>query len=386
MAHCNTILNQLLTLIPRHQFETLVKSYFGDRYVKRFNCWKQLSVLLYAQSSSKNSLRDIQNGLAVQQSKLYHLGIEKVPRSTLSDANRDRDYHIYEELFYRLLDRCKSITPKHKFKFKNPLQILDATVIDLCLSTFSWAKFRATKGAIKIHCQLDYSGQIPSFLVITTGKTHEIRVARSSMTLMPDSIYCFDKGYIDFEWFSTINNKCAFFVTRAKDNLNYQVIGQQPEHNNKSVLFDLKIKLAGFYKSKDYPDALRLILYHDKETDKTLSFLTNNFKLSPVTIAQIYKARWQVEIFFKWIKQNLKIKTFLGTSKNAVLTQIWIAMCYFLMLAYIKYQTKYKKSLFYLGKIVKETLMQRLSLIDLLNISDNILPKVMNTDRQLCLI
>ena len=386
MAHYNTIMNQLLTLIPRHQFETLVKSHSGDRYVKHFNCWNQFTVMLYAQASSKDSLRDIQNGLTAQQNKLYHLGLKSIRRSTLADANQTRDYHIYEHLFYKILERCKDITPKHKFRFKNPLYTLDATVIDLCLSTFSWAKFRTTKGAIKLHYQFDYSGQIPSFLVVTPAKTHEIRVARSSFPLISDSIYCFDKGYIDFAWFYSLNKEHIFFVTRAKDNLNYELIGQQPVDNKKGLLLDAKIKLSGYYQSKDYSDPLRLIIYHDEETDKVLSFLTNNFKLSALTIAQIYKARWQVEIFFKWIKQNLKIKTFLGTSKNAVLTQIWTAMCYYLLLAYIKYQTKYKNSLFYLNKLIRETLLNRLSLIDLLNLSEHNLPKIKNTEQQLCLL
>jgi Domain of unknown function (DUF4372)/Transposase DDE domain len=383
--HYNTIMNQLQTFIPRHRFENLVSRYLGDRYVKIFNCWKQLTVMLYAQISGKDSLRDIVNAFLAQAGKLYHVGLDMVHRSTLAEANQKRDYRIYEGLFYALLERCKDITPMHKFKFKNPLFIFDATVIDLCLSMFSWAKFRTTKGAIKLHCQLDHAGQIPTFMVVTDAKKHEITVARSSFDIVPDSIYCMDKGYMDFAWFHSIDIQGAFFVTRAKDNINYTVTGQHPESSKKSVISDEIIALNGFYQKQDYPKELRLIHYYDKQTDKLLVFLTNNFKLAASTIAGIYKARWQVEVFFKWIKQNLKIKTFLGTSKNAVLTQVWIAMCYYLLLSYIKYQSKYKYSLFYLHKVIQETLLERLNLIDLLNLNDRLLPKIKNTDRQLTL-
>jgi hypothetical protein len=376
-------MSQLQTFIPRHHFENLTKNYFGDRYVKKFTCWNQFTTMLYAQVKGCDSLRDIQNGFAAQSYKLYHLGLPSVKRSTLADANQTRDYRIYEKLFYKLLERCKKITPKHKFKFKNPLYTLDATVIDLCLSTFQWAKFRTTKGAIKLHCQFDNTTQIPSFLVITDAKQHEITVARSFFTPIADSIYCVDKGYLDFAWLYSIDTSRAFFVTRAKDNLNYAVVGQQKSDEKKGILSDEVIQLAGFYQKKDYPKNLRLVRYFDKEQEKYLTFLTNNFFLSAYTITQIYKARWQVEIFFKWIKQNLKIKTFFGTSPNAVLTQIWIAMCYFLLLAYIKYQTKYKYSLFYLHRLIKETILERLNLIDLLNVTDKILPKIKNTEQQL---
>ena len=383
--HYNTIMSQLQTFIPRHHFENLTKNYFGDRYVKKFTCWNQFTTMLYAQVKGCDSLRDIQNGFAAQSYKLYHLGLPSVKRSTLADANQTRDYHIYEKLFYKLLERCKDITPKHKFKFKNPLYTLDATVIDLCLSTFQWAKFRTTKGAIKLHYQFDNTTQIPSFLVITDAKQHEITVARSFFTPIADSIYCVDKGYLDFAWLYSIDTSRAFFVTRAKDNLNYSVVGQQKSDEKKGILSDEVIELSGFYQKQDYPKNLRLVRYFDKEQKKELTFLTNNFFLSAYTITQIYKARWQVEIFFKWIKQNLKIKTFFGTSVNAVLTQIWIAMCYFLLLAYIKYQTKYKYSLFYLHRLIKETILERLNLIDLLNVTDKILPKIKNTEQQYCL-
>lgn len=376
----------MLHLLPRHQFETLVNRYQSNRYVKKFNCWHQLVVLLYAQASGKQSLRDIQYGFTANQARLYHLGLPEIRRSTMSDANAQRDYQIFEGLFYKLLERCKDITPKHRFKFKNPLYSLDATVIDLCLEVFSWARFRKTKGAIKLHYQFDHAGQIPSFLIVTAANTHEITVAREHFALVPDSIYCLDRGYTDFGWFRRIHDAKAFFVTRAKDNLNYRVIGQHNEPDKKGVLSDELIELQGFYPSQEFPGSLRLIRYFDHETNKELVFLTNNLRLAGFTIAQIYKARWQIEIFFKWIKQNLKIKTFLGTSRNAVLTQIWVAMCYYLLLAYIKYQTRYKFSLFYLHRVVRETLLSHCSLIDLLRASEAILPKLKQSEAQLMLL
>jgi len=362
MAHSNTILKQMLNLIPRHQFENTVKNLSGNRYVKRFTCWNQLTTLLYAQASGKDSLREIEQGLQVQDSKRYHLGLPKIKRSTLADANQKRSYQMFEFLFYKLLKRCQGLTPKHKFKFKNPLYSLDASTIDLCLSSFNWAKFRKAKGGIKLHCQLDHSGNIPNFIRVTDAKKHDVSVAKKNFDITPDSIYCFDKAYNDFVFYRRITLAKAFFVTKAKSNLDYDVTGQHTETLKKGILSDETIKL----KNPKYTKELRLIRYYDDETGDIIPFLTNNFYLAPYTITQIYKDRWQVEIFFRWIKQNLKIKTFLGTNKNAVLTQIWVAMCYFLLLTYIKYQTKFSKSLFYLHRIIKETLLQKLNLIDLL--------------------
>jgi hypothetical protein len=367
--HSNTILSQLQHLIPRHHFDKLVFDHSGDYYVKNFSCWNQLTVLLYAQSSGLNSLRDIQTSLSANTGKLYHLGLTSVKRSTLSDANLNRNYMIYESLFYKILEHTKALTPKHGFKFKNPLNILDATVIDLCLSAFPWAKFVKAKGAIKLHCQLEYGGNIPSFAVITGGRVHEITVARESFSITADSIYCFDKGYVSYKWFNYIDKQKAFFVTRARDNMDYTVIGQHNSDKKKNIISDEIISLANVQKKDDYSGNLRLIKFKDPDTKDTLVFLANNFSLSASTIAAIYKARWQIEVFFKWIKQNLKIKSFLGTSKNAVLTQVWIAMCYFLLLAYIKYQTNYKYSLFYLHKVIRATILERFSLIDVLNLT-----------------
>jgi len=369
-------MQQMQNLVPRHEFDKVVRNVSGNRYVKHFTCWCQFTVMLFAQISGKDSLREIQNAFMVYAHKLYHLGLKAVKRSTLADANESRDYHIYESLFYKALEHCKSVTPKHKFRFKNPLFSIDASVIDLCLSMFRWAKFRTTKGAIKLHCQFDHSGHIPSFVYITTGNSHDVTAARSFLTPVADSIYCMDRGYIDYKFLYSIEQAKAFFVTRAKDNIRYEVIGQHTQSKNNAVISDEIISLSGYYQQKDYPKQLRLIKYWDIEHNRLFSFLTNNFHLAAITIAQIYKARWQVETFFKWIKQNLKIKTFLGTSKNAVLSQVWIAMIYYLLLAYIKYQSKYKNSIFYLHKIIQQALLECFNLIDLLNLDENRLNKL----------
>ena len=382
--HSNTIMSQLLTLLPRHQFDQAVSECSGNRYVKKFTTWNQLTTLLYAQASGKNSLRDIQTALGTQEPKLYHLGLPAVKRSTLADANAQRDCRIMEKLFYHLLDRCQAIAPRHQFRFKNPVRAFDSTTIDLCLALFPWATFRQTKGAVKLHCQLDLRGQIPSFVVMTDGKCSDIRAVRTFLDVLPDSIYVVDRGYIDFDWLRHIDDAKAFFVTRAKDNLNYRITGQQEIPLKEGLLYDRTIELTGQQTQKKYARPLRLIGYLDAQTGVTYEFLTNHFKLAAMTIAKIYKARWHVELFFKWIKQHLKIKTFLGTSRNAVLTQVWIAMCYFLLLAYIKFQSRFQRSLYLLHRLVQNTLLDRLSLIDLLRLPEKKLPEVRNMGPQLC--
>ena len=369
MTKIGTVFSELLKLVPRFHFDQAVTSYQGDRYTKSFTTWKQFITILYSQITRKDSLREIETGLLTQSCRWYHLGLTAVHRSTLSDANNRRDYRIFEDLFYHLLSRCKSLTPKHKFRFKNELHSIDATTIDLCLSVFPWARFRKSKGAIKLHCQYDHSGALPSFIVATDGKQHESRIMKEhEFPLLPDSIVSVDRGYLDFKWLYSLTQKRVYFVTRAKKNFKYEVVGQHKELKGKNVLQDQKVRLDGFYAGKDYPEMLRRIEYKDPEKKKKLVFITNNFKLAASTIASIYKARWQIELFFKWIKQNLKIKSFLGTSKNAVMTQVWIAMCYYLLLTYIKYQTKFAHSLLVLSRVIRETLMDRKALIDILTL------------------
>lgn len=387
MSHVNTIFNQLLQILPRHQFDALVRTHAGDRYVKDFTCWRQMITLLYAQCKGHDSLRDIVTGLTAQCGKWYHIGLNGVARSTLSDANNSRDWRIYEGLFYHLLERCKSMTPKHKFQFKNPLYSLDASTISLCLSQYPWAKFRATKGAVKLHCLLDHSGCIPSFVFITKGSRHDVSAAKDAdLPIAPDSIVAMDRGYVDFAFLHSLHKRGAFFVTRTKENMQFTETGQQKMPVKKGLVTDLSIRLTGAASLKSYPEDLRYIVWHDQDADRYFSFLTNNFTLAASSIAAIYKARWQIEIFFKWIKQNLKIKSFLGTSFNAVMTQIWVAMCYYLLLSYVKYQTRYRFSLTALSRVIKEILLERVCLIDALSLSpDRAIIKARDPDLQLAL-
>ncbi len=368
MRKLDTIFGELLKLVPRYQFEKAVQQYQGDRYVKSYTTWQQYITILFSQVKQKDSIRDIITGLEANESRWYHLGLAGVHRSTFSDANNKRSFQIFEDLFYHLLSRCKNLTPKHRFKFKNALYSIDASVIDLCLSVFPWAKFRKTKGAIKMHCLYDHSGAMPSFVTITDGKKHDVTVAKEvGFPLSPDSIVSMDRAYIDYKWLNSLDEKRVWFVTRAKSNIDCVITGQHPVAG-KGVRKDQRILLTGTRTKNYYPKELRMIEFYDEETKKHLTFLTNNMKLAASTIAAIYKSRWQIELFFKWIKQNLKIKSFLGTSKNAVMTQIWVAMSYYLLLTYIKYQTKYAHSLLTLSRLIRETLFERKNLIDILTL------------------
>jgi len=383
VAHYNTILHQLLQLVPRHHFESRVRQLNGDRYVKKFTTWNQLTVLLYAFASGKSSLRDIENSLTSQLKHLYHLGLpDSIPKSTLADANSKRDYRIYEDLFYRLEDRCRQMSPKHKFAFRHPLISIDSTVIELSVSLFPWTRFARQRGGLKLHYGYDHSGDFPNFLSIKTPKSADNKTARELFPIIPDSINCFDRGYMDFKWYRRIHDEKAYFVTRARKLQTGRIIERRPVSRRQHVLFDHVFEPVG-QSFKDYPYPMRFVGYWDPEAKRAFRFHTNNLELPAKTIAEIYKARWQIEAFFKWIKQNLKIKTYLGTSKNAVLTQIWIAMCYYLLLAYIKFQSRYAHSLFYLHRIVRATILERLSLIDLLRLKANRLLRIRDPEPQL---
>jgi hypothetical protein len=378
MNRVYTIFAELLKLCPRYEFEKATERYGGNRYVKTFTTWQQYIAVLYSQITLKDSLRDIETGLGTQSGRWYHLGLKGVHRSTLSDANTKRDYRIFEDMFYHLLARCRDLTPRHRFRFNNPLYSIDATTIDLCLSVFPWARFKRAKGAIKMHCLYDHSGALPSFLTVTDGKRHDVTEAKNAgFPLSPDSIVSVDRAYIDYTWLYSLNAKRIWFVTRAKSNIDYAVTGQH-QASGKGIISDESISLAGQHTGDKYPRDLRLIRFYDEKRKKTLVFLTNNFRLAASTIARVYKSRWQIELFFKWIKQNLKIKSFLGTSRNAVMTQIWVAMCYYLLLTYIKYQTKYGYSLLQLSRIIRETLFDRKSLVDILTLTPEHMAAVRN--------
>lgn len=369
----HTVFSQILQLLYRYNFKKCVNRYNGDHYTKRMNCWQQFLILLFAQARGLKSLRDIQLSLRSQSQKWYHLGLTSVAKSTLSDANMTRSSDIFRDVFYDFLSKCQKLSPNHRFRFKNPSYIMDSTLIQLCLSIFPWAKYRKRKGALKLHTLLDQKGCLPSFMTITDGKCHDLNVVRDQHygfpSLPPDSIITVDRGYLDYKWLYSLTLQKVFFVIRAKQNIQYTVVGQHDVQKHKGVVSDQTIALSGFYSSQDYPQHLRLIHFYDKETDKHFIFLTNNFLLAASTIAALYKARWNIELFFKWIKQNLKIKTFLGTSENAVTIQIWIAMIYYLLLSFLKFQTNYKYSLQEFARIIKELLMEQVSLFDALGLN-----------------
>ncbi|MFZ2072556.1 MAG: IS4 family transposase [Minisyncoccia bacterium] len=373
--YSNTIFNQLLSFLPRDRFNYFVGQHKGDMNIKRMTAWNHFTVMLYAQIASKKSLRDIETGMKLHEGCWHHLGIKTVAKSSIADANRRRSYQIFEKLFYALLERCKEITPHREFDFENKLYSLDASVINLCLSTFDWAKYRTTKGALKLHVLLDNRTALPELINITDGKTADIKKLQDLdvKTLEKGSIIVFDRAYIDYEKWKELDENGLTFVSRTKKSQNIFVVGQNIEKDKleKDILAD-EIVMFGSYdviEKEKYPKNLRRVKYYDKEKQKEYVYLTNNFKLNAKQIADIYKDRWQIELFFKWIKQNLKIKTFLGTSKNAVMTQIWIAMIYYLLVAYIKFQTKFKNSLLELTRMVRETIMFRRNLIDLLSLT-----------------
>ena len=387
MNYTNTIFNQLLELLPRNRFEQFVGQHKADRYVKKMSCWNQLGIMLYAQAKGKESLREIEKSLGTRPEKLYHLGINSIAKSTIAEANRDRPSQIYESLFYELRKLCKGLSGEKKFNFDNPLKALDSTTITLCLKLFPWAKFSKTKGAFKLHCLFDIRNQIPEFIVESDWHGNDLAVAKNnSFVFSPDSITVMDRAYIDFRWFyEKIHKKKAYFVVRLKKKIKYFVLENLPIFEE-GVVSDQKIVLCGEKTIENYPEDVRLVTYYDKETKKIYQFVTNNFELSAKTIADIYKARWQIELFFKWIKQHLKIKTFLGTSKNAVMTQIWIAMIYYLLLSYIKAKTKFPSSLLSLTWILAEVLMDRASIIDILGLKLNQLHLIrIRDDTQLAL-
>jgi hypothetical protein len=369
MAYTNTIFNQLLSFLPKQHFNAFVGQHDGDKYVKKLTTWNHLGALMYAQATGKESLREIETGLSLHSNTWSHLGIQSTAKSTLSDANNRRDYQIFEKLFYELLSQCQDITPENQFSFKNQLYSLDATVIRVCLSLFDWAKYTKTKGALKMHTLLDTKTAIPQLITITDGKTADITAAKEmSLNLEKGSIVAFDRGYIDYKWWRELNDDGIFFVTRPRINTAIVVLGQHTV-TEKDILSDEKISIGDHIEK--YPKVLRRVRYYDRKTKREYCYLTNNITLSALQIVEVYKSRWKIEIFFKWIKQNLKIKTFFGTSQNAVMSQIWVAMIYYLLLSYIKFQTKFSKSLLELTRMIKETLLIRRNLIDLLSLTQH---------------
>lgn len=366
MAHSSTILSQALQFIPRHQFQTCVDRHNGDHRVRKLTCWGQFVALLSGQLARRDSLRDLIQTLASNQTALYHAGFKAVKRSTLADANANRSHEIYRDLFYKLSAKVQRAAPKYKLKLPRKLYALDSTFIELCLSVFPWAQFRQTKGAIKLHTLLDLDGLLPAFLNITDGKTHDVTAAKK-MSLPKGSLVTFDRAYVDYKWLYTLQTKRIRFVTRLKANACYRVVERRKVDKSTGLRCDQTIRLTGVRTQNKYPGELRRISFRDPETGKVLVFLTNDFDSAAETIAAIYKARWEIELFFKTIKQNLKIKTFLGTSPNAVLTQIWIAMIAYLLLAWLKFLSKAGLSLQQVKRLIEMNLFQRRDLRDLIH-------------------
>ena len=365
LSHHNTVFSQILKLIPRHEFETLAKQHHTGRSFRTASRWSQFVTMAMAQLSGRNSLRDIVENISAQAHRLYHLGSVKLSRSNLSRINNGKPYALYEALFEKLLSRCQGVVPGHSFRFSNPLYSLDASTIDLCLSVFPWADFRTTKGAVKLHVGLNHAGYLPEFVTVTEGKDHDVTVGRT-LEFPKGSIVAVDKGYNDYTWYKQLTDKGVFFVTRLKTNAKYRIVCRHPVLKNKGLTCDQTIEFSGAQTAKKCSVQLRRIGYRDAETGKRYVFLTNNFKLSAKTIVDIYKARWQVELFFKWIKQNLKIKSFVGTSKNAVMTQIWIALCVYLLLAFLKFQSRLQKSTQQILRLLQLNLFEKRDLMTLL--------------------
>ena len=363
MAHCNTLFHSMLNFIPRHQFAALENQHSTGRKSRKFSRWNQFTHLMFMQLTGRASLRDGIQSMNSRAKDLYHLGAKPVARATFADANNIRPASFYQALFEKMYQRCRIVSPKHKFKFRNKLYSLDASVIDLSLGAFPWACFRRTKSAVKIHTLLDHSGFLPAFVSITDGKIHESKVAKS-IRLAKGSIVVEDRAYTDYKWFCQLQENGIFFVTRQKTNAVYRVTERRQVNKNQGLCSDQTIVLTG---SKGHlcPHPLRRIGYRDPETKKHYVFLTNNFKLSAKTIADIYKERWQIEIFFRWIKQNLKIKAFVGNSRNAVMTQIYVALIAYLLLCMFKYLSKISVGLQNLIRVIQLNLFRRCTLEEL---------------------
>jgi len=360
---------QVTQHLPLTTFRRCVARYAGEHKVKSFSCLEQFLCMAFAQLTYRESLRDIEACLRAQAVKLYHMGIKsRVSRSTLADANEVRDWRIYADFAQSLIGVARRLYAEEPFgvDLRNTVYALDASTIDLCLSVFHWAPFRSAKAAIKLHTLLDLRGNIPTFLHISDGKLHDVNVL-DLLLPEPGAFYIMDRGYIDFERLHRLHAAGSFFVTRAKSNLKAQRRYSHPVDRSTGLICDQTIVLTGFYSRQDFDTPLRRIKFKDPKTGKRLVFLTNNFALPAITIAELYRCRWQVELFFKWIKQHLRIKVFFGTSENAVKTQIWIAVSVYVLVAIVKKRLKLSASLYEILQILSLTMFERIPLDQLLN-------------------
>ena len=359
-----TLFAQLMDFLPWTTFARIVERYGGDYHVRTLPCTEHFRALAFAQLTYRESLRDIEACLSAQSAKLYHMGIRSpVKRSTLADASERRDWRIYAEFAQTLIAQARKLYADEDLglDMSNTVYALDSTTIDLCLSLFPWAPFRSTKAAVKMHTLLDLRGNIPSFIYVSDGKLHDVNVL-DRMIPEPAAIYVMDRAYLDFERLFALHEAGAFFVTRAKSNADLRRVYSAPSDRAQGIICDQTVALSGFYSRKHYPHHLRRIRFKDPESEKTLIFLTNLFGPPPTTVCELYKARWQVELFFKWIKQHLRIKKFYGTSENAVKAQIWVAVSVYVLVAIIKKRLDLEVSLYTLLQVLSVTLFEKIPL------------------------
>src|SRR5665213_558716 len=359
-----TLFAQLMDFLPWTTFARYVQRYGGDGGVRTLPCAEQFRIMAFAQLTYRESLRDIEVCLSAQAGKLYHMGLrESVKRSTLADANESRDWRIYANFAQRLIDQARKLYAQEDLglELSNTVYALDSTTIDLCMSVFPWAHFRSTKAAVKMHTLLDLRGSIPSFIHISDGKLHDVHALD---LLIPEAgaIYVMDRGYVDFARLHVLHLAGSFFVTRAKSNMDAHRVYSSTTDRSTGVICDQTIALDGFYTRRDYPEHLRRVRFKDPQSNKTLVFLTNQMTLPALTICALYKNRWQVELFFKWIKQHLRIKRFFGTAENAVKSQIWIAVSVYVLVAIVKKRLNLEASLYTLLQILSVTLFEKMPL------------------------
>ena len=372
MYQGQTVFSQVMDFIPQKKFRQCVNRYSGNYRIRSFTCYDQLLCMAFAQLTYRESLRDIECCLRAMREKLYHMGIRgKVSRSTLADANETRDWRIYSDFAQILIHEARQLYVDDDFglELKETVYALDSSTIDLCLSVFPWARFRKTKGAVKLHTLLDLRGDIPTFIWITDGKVHDVNVL-DQLVPEPGAIYVMDRAYLDFQRLYQLHQGSAIFVTRSKTNTGLRRIYSNKVDKSTGVKFDQTVVLTGFYSKKEYPEKLRRIIYFDAEKGRSFVFLTNQFTLPSVTIAELYRYRWRVEIFFKWIKQHLRIKSFYGTSENAVKTQVWIAISIYVLVAIMKKRLKIDLTLYTILQILSITLFEKMPILQAITTDD----------------
>ena len=366
------VFSQIMDFVPIYEFRKCVERYAGNYRTRGFSCWNQFLCMAFAQLTYRESLRDIASCLGAMQNKLYHMGIRgRVSRSTLADANERRDWRIYADFAQVLIHVARELYAGEEFgvELDQTVYALDSTTIDLCLSLFPWARFRKRKGAIKLHTLMAFRGNLPSFIRITEGKVHDVNIL-DELIPEPGAFYVMDRGYLDFERLYTLSQCMAFYVIRSKTNLKFRRLYSHPVEKSTGLRSDQTVVLTGSSTAKHYPDKIRRVRYFDSENDKRLTFLTNNFLIPALTVARLYKSRWKVELFFKWIKQHLRIKAFYGTSENAVKTQVWVAVSVYVLVAIIKKRLNLDLSLYTILQILSITAFEQVPIPQVLAHSD----------------